>query len=75
MRPTPCSIRTNCSPASTLSASPTAPSSIRRSSPSRRAKAAARRYLPGGHIKNLFLRNRKEEMWLVVALEENARSI
>jgi Ala-tRNA(Pro) deacylase len=39
------------------------------------AKAAARRYLPGGHIKNLFLRNRKEEMWLVVALEENARSI
>ena len=26
--------------------------------------------LPGHHIKNLFLRNRKEEMWLVVALED-----
>jgi Ala-tRNA(Pro) deacylase len=25
---------------------------------------------PGRHIKNLFLRNRKEEMWLVVALED-----
>ena len=28
--------------------------------------------LPGHHIKNLFLRNRKEEMWLVVALEDRA---
>jgi len=26
--------------------------------------------LPGHHIKNLFLRNKKEEMWLVVAIEE-----
>jgi Ala-tRNA(Pro) deacylase len=26
--------------------------------------------LPGHHIKNLFLRNRKEAMWLVVALED-----
>src|SRR3954466_8354728 len=25
--------------------------------------------LPGHHIKNLFLRNKKEAMWLVVALE------
>ena len=28
--------------------------------------------LPGLHIKNLFLRNKKEEMWLVVALEDRA---
>ena len=28
--------------------------------------------LPGHHIKNLFLRNKKEEMWLVVALEDSA---
>ncbi len=28
--------------------------------------------LPGRHIKNLFLRNKKEEMWLVVALEDRA---
>jgi Ala-tRNA(Pro) deacylase len=27
--------------------------------------------LPGAHIKNLFLRNRKEEMWLVVAIEDS----
>ncbi|MEZ5832446.1 MAG: prolyl-tRNA synthetase associated domain-containing protein [Dongiaceae bacterium] len=26
--------------------------------------------LTGGHIKNLFLRNKKEEMWLVVAEED-----
>src|SRR4051812_28322245 len=26
--------------------------------------------LPGHHIKNLFLRNKKEEMWLVVALDD-----
>lgn len=26
--------------------------------------------LPGHHIKNLFLRNKKEEMWLVVAEED-----
>jgi Ala-tRNA(Pro) deacylase len=31
---------------------------------------AHRGVLPGHHIKNLFLRNRKEEMWLVVALED-----
>lgn len=30
------------------------------------------RALPGAHIKNLFLRNKKEEMWLVVA-EQNKR--
>jgi Ala-tRNA(Pro) deacylase len=28
--------------------------------------------LPGHHVKNLFLRNKKEEMWLVVALEDRA---
>lgn len=28
--------------------------------------------LPGHHIKNLFLRNKKEDMWLVVALEDRA---
>jgi Ala-tRNA(Pro) deacylase len=28
--------------------------------------------LPGGHIKNLFLRNKKGEMWLVVAEEDRA---
>ena len=28
--------------------------------------------LAGHHIKNLFLRNKKEEMWLVVALEDRA---
>lgn len=28
--------------------------------------------LPGGHIKNLFLRNRKEDMWLVT-VEESRR--
>ncbi len=33
---------------------------------------AHRGSLPGHHIKNLFLRNRKEEMWLVVALEDRA---
>ncbi|CAN5694747.1 prolyl-tRNA synthetase associated domain-containing protein [soil metagenome] len=36
-------------------------------------EAKARRGdLPGHHIKNLFLRNKKEEMWLVVALEDRA---
>ena len=33
---------------------------------------AHRGELPGHHIKNLFLRNRKEEMWLVVAIEDRA---
>jgi len=33
---------------------------------------ALRCNLPGHHIKNLFLRNKKEEMWLVVALEDRA---
>lgn len=33
---------------------------------------ALRGTLPGGHIKNLFLRNKKEEMWLVVAGEDKA---
>ena len=28
--------------------------------------------VPGHHIKNLFLRNKREEMWLVVALEDRA---
>jgi Ala-tRNA(Pro) deacylase len=28
--------------------------------------------LPGHHIKNLFLRNKKEAMWLVVAIEDHA---
>lgn len=31
---------------------------------------ALRGNLPGHHVKNLFLRNKKEEMWLVVALED-----
>lgn len=31
---------------------------------------ALRGELPGAHIKNLFLRNKKEQMWLVVALED-----
>jgi len=31
---------------------------------------ALRGELPGAHIKNLFLRNKREEMWLVVALED-----
>src|SRR3954468_15052790 len=33
---------------------------------------ALRGNLPGHHIKNLFLRNKKEQMWLVVALEDRA---
>jgi len=33
---------------------------------------AHRGELPGHHIKNLFLRNKKEQMWLVVALEDRA---
>ena len=33
---------------------------------------ALRGELLGAHIKNLFLRNKKEEMWLVVALEDRA---
>jgi len=33
---------------------------------------ALRGELPGGHIKNLFLRNKKGEMWLVVAEEDQA---
>ena len=33
---------------------------------------ALRGDLPGRHVKNLFLRNKKEEMWLVVALEDRA---
>jgi len=33
---------------------------------------AVRGNLPGHHIKNLFLRNKKQEMWLVVALEDRA---
>ncbi len=31
---------------------------------------ALRGSLPGAHIKNLFVRNRREEMWLVVVLED-----
>jgi Ala-tRNA(Pro) deacylase len=33
---------------------------------------ALRGNLPGHHIKNLFLCNKREEMWLVVALEDRA---
>ena len=33
---------------------------------------ALRGNLPGHHVKNLFLRNKKEEMWLVVAIEDRA---
>ncbi len=33
---------------------------------------AHRGVLPGHHIKNLFLRNKKEEMWLVVVLEDRS---
>lgn len=36
---------------------------------------AHRGTLPGHHIKNLFLRNKKEEMWLVVALEDRVLDI
>jgi Ala-tRNA(Pro) deacylase len=36
---------------------------------------ALRGNLPGHHIKNLFLRNKKEEMWLVVALEDRAADL
>lgn len=31
---------------------------------------SVRRWLPGGHTKNLFLRNKKGEMWLVVCQED-----
>ncbi|MGI9388376.1 MAG: prolyl-tRNA synthetase associated domain-containing protein, partial [Methyloligellaceae bacterium] len=31
---------------------------------------ALRGVLPGGHIKNLFLRDKKKRIWLVTALEE-----
>ena len=33
---------------------------------------AERGALPGGHVKNLFLRNKKGAMWLVVAEEDRA---
>ena len=33
---------------------------------------ALRGNISGHHIKNLFLRNKREEMWLVVALEDRA---
>lgn len=33
---------------------------------------ALRGDLPGGHIKNLFLRNKKGAMWLVVCLEDRS---
>ena len=33
---------------------------------------AQRGALPGGHVKNLFLRNKKGAMWLVVAEEDRA---
>src|SRR6476661_7420883 len=33
---------------------------------------ALRGSLPGGHVKNLFLRNKKGAMWLVVAEEDRA---
>ena len=33
---------------------------------------ALRGDLPGGHVKNLFLRNKRGEMWLVVAEEDRA---
>src|SRR5260370_42666380 len=33
---------------------------------------ALRGDLPGHHVKNLFLRNKKEQMWLVGALEDRA---
>src|SRR5262245_3939016 len=33
---------------------------------------ALRGKLPGGHVKNLFLRNKKGEMWLLVAEEDRA---
>ena len=36
---------------------------------------AHRGILPGHHIKNLFLRNKKEEMWLVVALEDRVLNL
>lgn len=36
---------------------------------------ALRGELPGGHCKNLFLKDRKDQYWLVVALEDAAVSL
>ena len=56
-------------PSSTGSASRIRPSSTRRCSrSSRRAPCAAQ--IPGGHTKNLFLRDKKHALYLVVALED-----
>ena len=58
------------SPSSTASASPCAPWTIRRSSPSRRAAPCAATF-PAAHTKNLFLKDKKDALFLVVA-EEHA---
>ncbi len=61
-------IRTNCSPGSTRRI---AHRTVEHPPVFTVEEAKALRGdLPGHHIKNLFLRNRKEEMWLVVALED-----
>ena len=56
-----------CLPASPRSASPPARSSTRRCSRSRKAPGSSAS-LPGGHTKNLFLKDKKDGLFLVVAL-------
>ena len=63
--------RTSFSPIWIVSASPTRASAIRRCSRSRK-RATLRGEIPGGHTKNLFLRDKKGAPFLVVALEDAA---
>ena len=49
--------------------SPRPLSSIRRSSPSEQSQAL-RGEIPGGHTKNLFLKDKKDRVFLVVAEED-----
>jgi len=60
--------RTSSSRGSMRSSLRTAPTPIRRSSPSRGGGLA--RQAPGGHCKSLFLKDKRAGLWLVVALEE-----
>ena len=59
----------SCSPRSMPSASRIPPSSTRRCSRSSRAARCAAQ-IAGGHTKNLFLRDKKNALYLVVALED-----
>ena len=54
------------------SASPGRPTSTRRCSPSRR-RPRSMTSQPGGHTKNLFLKDKKDGLWLVVAARRSAR--